>query len=63
VSSIDNVKNKKTGQLAGPTGIDKWTAWRKARNSAIESPRRLKTCKDKDAEKPSPPTSTGEPRV
>lgn len=57
MSATDNVKNKKTGQLAGPKGIDKWTTWRKARNNAIENPRRLKTVKDD--EKKSPDAVTG----
>lgn len=47
MKATENRKNKE-GQLVGPKPIDKWQAWRRARNNAIENRRRLKTCKDDD---------------
>ena len=47
MKATENRKNKE-GQLVGHKPIDKWQAWRRARNNAIENPRRLKTCKDDD---------------
>jgi hypothetical protein len=36
------------GKVVGPRVASAWKKWREARDRAIASPRRLKTCKDKE---------------
>ena len=44
--------------LLGPKAFDKWREWRKARDRAIENPRRLKTIMDDVKEKRSTAASS-----